>query len=268
RFAIGRYRNWSRQVPDAAPRGRAAQMHELQGNYQIDEVDRRFPGSRLRLYAETVLRSLADTARTTLEQAIRQLMEGGDIKEVLGRLYRQLGQKLPSPDLEYFLSRAAYPHLDLDEKAELVTTAEVGIDRVELVTEHTDRTGRTLRIRPVANTREVDTLHRIFYAGGMGGGLTSAEQLWVVVGEADLVIGGLGFIRRTPRHVVLDRIAVVQRCRGRGIGRVLMNEFVRRLAAEEVAIISAQLIRRHWLEQFGFKSHSRYAGVVLTLTDV
>ena len=46
-----------------------------------------------------------------------------------------------------------------------------------------------------------------------------------------------------------------------------MNEFLRRLAAEEVAIISAQLIRRHWLEQFGFQSHPRYAGVVLTLAQ-
>ena len=266
-FAIARYRTWSKQVPDADLHARAAQLRELQNNYRIEEVRRRFPGSRLRLYAKTVLENSPPEGRAIIEQAIHRLREGADIKEVLGHLYTELQEKLPSHDQHYFLTRAAYPHLELDEKAQLITTAEVGPDRAELVTLHRDRTGRELRVRPAANSHEVDALHRVFYIGGLGGGLTVHERLLVAVDQMSHVVGGVGYIRRTPSHVLLDKIAVLPRCRGRGIGQVLVHEFLRRQSADGVAIISAEFIRAGWLGQFGFGSHPRYAGVVLPLTE-
>ena len=169
---------------------------------------------------------------------------------------------MPSAEQQYFLTRAAYPHLELDEKAELVTTSEAGPGRAELVTTHIDSTGRELRIRPVANPREVDKLHRIFYVGGLGGGFTGHEKLLIAHDQAGYVVGGVGYIRRTPNHALLEKIAVLPRCRGRGIGRILVQEFVRRQFAEGVAIVSAEFIRASWLAQFGFKSHPRHAGVV------
>jgi N-acetylglutamate synthase-like GNAT family acetyltransferase len=75
----------------------------------------------------------------------------------------------------------------------------------------------------------------------------------------------VGFIRRTPRHTLLDKIAVLTRCRGRGIGRILVQDFLRRQQAEDVTIVSAQFIRASWLSQFGFSSNPRYPGVVLQL---
>lgn len=47
-----------------------------------------------------------------------------------------------------------------------------------------------------------------------------------------------------------------------------MNEFVRRLSAEGVSVFSAHLIRRAWLEQFGFAFNPRYAGVVVSLPGI
>ncbi len=264
-FAIARYHTWSKEVPDAGVQARAAQLRELQNVYSLDAVARKFPGSRLWLYAETVLKDSPPEGRQTIERAIQRLREGDDIKDVLGRLYSDLQEKLPSSDQQYFLTRAAYPHLELDENAELVTTSEDGPERAELVTLHTDRTRRELRIRPVANSRELDTLHRIFYSGGIGGMLTSHEKFLVVVDQARYVVGGVGYIHRTSSHVILDKIAVLPRCRGRGIGRILMQDFLRRQTAEGVTIVSAQFIRASWLAQFGFKSHPRYAGVVLPL---
>jgi len=265
-FAIQRFHAWSRQVPDAGVHARAAQLRELQRNYNIEQAARRFPGSRLWLYADTVLRDGPEEGRATIEQAIQRLRKGADIKEALGQLYTSLREKLPSHDQQYFLTRAAYPHLDVDEKAQLITTLEAGPGRAELATLHTDRSGRQLTIRPAANSREVDTLHRIFLTGGLGGALTQHEKLLVVVDQAGYVVGGVGYIRRTPNHVLLDKIAVLPRCRGRGIGQVLVHEFVRRLKADKATIVSGEFIRASWLAQFGFKSHPRYAGVVLPLT--
>jgi long-chain acyl-CoA synthetase len=267
-FAIRRYDVWAQQVPDAGVHARAAQLRELEKNYRIPATAQKFPGSRLWLYAETVLKDSPDEGKVIIRHAIRRLREGGDIKEVLGRLYADLQEKLPSHDQHYFLTRAAYPHLEPDEKAELVTTSEVDVGRAELVTAHTDQTGRELRIRPVADSRELDTLHRIFYTGGIGGGLTASENFLVSVDRGGYVVGGVAFIRRTPHHVILDKIAVLPRCRGRGIGRILLQEFLRRQRAEGVTIVSAEFIRASWLSQFGFASHPRYAGVVLPLADV
>ncbi len=266
-FAIARYHAWAKQVPDADVRARAAQLRELQHNYRIEAAARRFPGSRLWLYAETVLQDSPPEGRETIRQAIRTLRDGADIKEVLGRLDTDLQEKLPTRDQHYFLTRAAYPHLDVDEKAQLVATTEVGADRAELVTRHDDRFGRELCIRPAANSREVDTLQRIFYAGGIGGGLTVHNQFLVGVDPSGYVVGGVGYIRRTPNHTLLDKIAVLPRCRGRGIGRILVREFLRRQSAEGASIVSAEFIRESWLAQFGFRSNPRYAGVVRPLHE-
>jgi long-chain acyl-CoA synthetase len=265
-FAIARYHAWAKQVADASVQVRAAQLQQLQRSYQIDLVKRRFPEARLWLYAETVLKDCTPEGRSIIEQALRSLREGGEIAEVLGRLYADLREKLPSHDQHYFLTRAAYPHLEVDEKAELVTTFEAGAGRAELETVHADRTGRELRIRPPANPAEVDTLYRAFYTGGIGGGLTAHEKFLVVVDQTGYVVGGVGFIPRTPFHVLLEKVAVLPRCRGRGIGRLLMHEFLRREAAAGVAIVSAEFIRDNWLAQFGFRPNPRYAGVVRSLT--
>jgi long-chain acyl-CoA synthetase len=266
-FAIARYHAWSKQVPEASVHARAAQLRQLQKNYRIDAAARRFPESRLWLYAETVLKEGPEEGRGTIGQAIQSLRGGVDITEVLGRLYKDLQEKLPSDDQHYFLTRAAYPHLDLEEKAQLVTTSEVGAERAELATLHTDRSGRELRIRPPADSCELDTLYRIFYTGGVGGGLTAYEKFLAAVDEAGYVVGGIAHIRRTPYHVLLDKIAVLPRCRGRGIGRLLLREFLRRQAADGVAVVSADFIRNDWLAQFGFRPHPRYAGVVLPLAQ-
>jgi long-subunit acyl-CoA synthetase (AMP-forming)/N-acetylglutamate synthase-like GNAT family acetyltransferase len=264
-FAIARYHAWSAQVPGAGVYARAAQLRELQRNYRIEAVARKFPGSRLWLYADTVLKDGPEEGRRIIEHAIRRLRDGTSIKEVLGRLYAELREKLPTQDQQYFLTRAAYPHLEPNEKAELVSSAEAGPDRAELVTVHTDRINREVRIRPVASSRELDTLHRIFYTCGLGAALTAHERFFVAVDQAGYVIGGVAYIRRTPGHVLVDKLAVLPRCRGRGIGRMLLQEFLRRQAAEGVTIVSAEFIRASWLAHFGFKSDPRYAGVVLPL---
>ena len=261
-FAIARYRAWAQQVPDAGVHTRAAQLRELQSNYALDGLTAKFPDTRLRFYAETVLRDSLEEGGSVIESAMQRLREGAEIKEVLGRLYQELRDKLPRQDQQYFLTRAAYPHLELDEKAELVTTLEVGPSRAELVTVHVDQEGKELRIRPAADAREVDRLHRIFHAGGLGSGYTGREKLLVVVDQMGYVVGGAASIRRTPGHVLLEKIAVMQRYRGRGIGQLLMHEFLRRRRAEGVTLVSAEFIRAAWLNQFGFKSHPRCAGVV------
>jgi len=266
-FAIKRYHAWLEQVPEASVHARAAQLRQIEGYYRIDAESRRFPEVRLRLYSETVLKECSEAGREIIEQAICRLRDGQEVKKVLGQLYGNLRNKLPSYDEQYYLTRAAYPHLDPDEKAQLVTTAEVGTARAELVTICADRIGHELHIRPVADSFEMDTLYRAFYSGGIGGGLTAHENFLVAVDKTGYIVGGLAYIRRTPSHVLLDRIAVLPRCRGRGIGRVLLSEFLRRQAAEGVAVASAQFIRANWLAQFGFRPHPRYAGVVLFLSN-
>ncbi|MCO6438804.1 MAG: AMP-binding protein [Phycisphaerae bacterium] len=263
--AIERYRAWEQQVPEANTHARAAQLHEIKNNYRIEEVRRKFPGSRLWLFAETVLRNAPPEGQRTIREAIVRLRDGASIKDVLGRLYVELKETMPSQDQQYFLTRATYPHLEVDTRAELVRSGEVGQDRAELATHHTDRIGRFLKIRPAANSREVDTLNRIFYASGIGGGLTSRERLLVGTDQAGYVVGGVAFIRRTPSHVILDKIAVLPRNRGRGIGQILLEEFLRRQAADGVKVVSAEFIRASWLEPFGFRSHPRYPGIVLEL---
>jgi long-subunit acyl-CoA synthetase (AMP-forming)/GNAT superfamily N-acetyltransferase len=264
-FAIRRYHAWSKQVPNATVEARAAQIRQLQASYRIDATERKFPGSRLRLYAGTVLSKLSEAERLLIDHAARELAGGAESKEVLARLNAGLLRSTDSPDVAYFLARAAYPHVEVSEKAQLVTIHETGPDKVALVTEHVTPDSRLLHIRPTASTREVDALHRIFHTGGIGGGITVEDQFLVALNERSYVIAGLSFIRRTASSVLLDKIAVLQRFRGQKVGRILLEEFLRRLQAEGITEVAAQYIRRDWLSTFGFASHPNYGGLVLFL---
>jgi long-chain acyl-CoA synthetase len=266
-FAIARYHAWARRVPDASPSARVAQLQQLERNYRIDALAQKCPEARLWLHTETVFKESPEEGRDLLAHAMRSLREGAAIQEVLGQLYSDFQQKLPAHDEQYFLSRVAFPHLALDEKAELVTSAEAGASRVELVTFHTDRLGRQLRVRPPRSPAEMDALYRVFYAGGMAGGLSAHEAFLVASDESEFVVGGVGYIRRTPYHVLLDKLAVLPSCRRRGIGRLLLEEFLRRTSAEGAVAVSAEFIRDSWLGQFGFRAHPQCAGVVLRLTQ-
>jgi len=63
----------------------------------------------------------------------------------------------------------------------------------------------------------------------------------------------------------VHRLAVLPRHRGLGIGRLLIREFLRRLRAEDVRVVSAEFILADWLAPFGFGPNPRYPGVVLWL---
>ncbi len=266
-FAVKRFHAWTKRVPDASVHARAAQLRQLRDNYHIDAVSCRFPETHLRLYFETVLKQPTTRGRKALENAIARLREGADDREILARLANHLQKESSSYEQRYFLTRAAYPHLDPDEKAQMVTRADVESACADLVTLHTDRTGREFQVKPVANPVDMDTLYRAFYAGGIGGGLRDHEKFLVVADQLGYIVGGLAYVVRTPSHVLLDKITVLPRCRGRGIGRLLLLEFLRRQAAQGVAIVSAEFVQADWLAQFGFEPDPRYAGVVLSLAD-
>jgi len=191
-FAIARYRAWARDVPEATVHARAGQLRQLQEVYRLESLVRRFPCTRLQLYAETVLADAPAEGRAVIRHALRQLREGADIKEVLGRLYRGLQDKLPDYEQQYFLARAAYPHLELEETAELVTTTEAGPDRAELVTTHRDAAGGELRIRPVAEPGELDALYRLLHGVGIAVGFTGNERLLCTAWPSCPATGGWG----------------------------------------------------------------------------
>lgn len=266
-FAVKRYRSWHESVPTATVHARAGEIKHLQIIYDIEKAEQRFPGARLRLFAETVLKNSPANVRKAIDRACEMLRREQDHHAVLGRLYHELEQEPLDHDVKYFLTRAAYPHLEVDEKAELVTVPKKGTGYTELVTHHTGRDGIGLIVRAPTNTRQVDEIHRIFYQVHIGGGVTSHDRYLLIFDESDNILGGLCYVWRTPRSVFLDKIAIQEWSRGRGIGQAVMSEFIRRMRAAGAATISARFIRREFIERCGFRPHPRYPGLTLLLDE-
>ena len=134
--------------------------------------------------------------------------------------------------------------------------------------EYRDPAGEIFRIRRPANPNETNALIRIFRASNFRRVPTSPDHdLLVALDETGRVIGGVIYRRPSATFVVLEWIVVSRYRRGRGIGTVLLRDFLERLKVQGVRAVSTGFFRPGFFAQFGFGVDPRYAGIVKILAD-
>ena len=265
RIAARRYRRWAQLNPRATLEARATTLDQISDAYGLGELDARRPGSRLQLYRHTVFRGSAEGLSHGLDDVIARTLRGESDRARWHRDVALLKESTtPSDAEEFFLARMLYPHVDPRGRATLVHEEDArGGFEAGIVVEYRDPVGHLFRIRRPASPNEVGALSRIFRTANFRR-LPAADRddLLLVMEDPDRVVGGIIYTHVSETYVRLDWIVVSRHRRGRGVGRALVTEFLERLRAQGVRVVSTGFFRPAFFARFGFGVDPRYAGIV------
>jgi long-subunit acyl-CoA synthetase (AMP-forming)/GNAT superfamily N-acetyltransferase len=281
RIAARRYRRWCHLNADATLQAQAATLDQVAAAYGLGELDVERPGSRLQFYRHTVFRGTDDRFMRAFDAIIADTLarsatgdrppRGAATSGPPGRWHRELAdlrERFPLTDRqEFFLAQTLYPHVDPEGKAMLVRERAEGAGHgTGMEVTYQDAEGEEFRIHPPRNPNEVGALSRVFRAANFRR-VPSAEQdeLLVVTQAQGRVIGGLIFHRPSATYAHLEWLVVSRHRRGRGIGAVLLREFLDRVKAQGVLAVSTGFFHRQFFARFDFVIDPRYAGQVRIL---
>jgi GNAT superfamily N-acetyltransferase len=265
RHAARRYRRWALLNPDATLEAQAATLDQIEAAYGLAELEAERSGSRMQLFRHTVFRGGEGDFVKAFDDLIGRTLAGTGSREEWRAAVATLREEFPLDEREeFFLARMLYPHVDPRGRAVLVREEDpAGTTEAGVEVEHRDSVGDIFRIRRPANPNETSALYRVFRASNfrrIHG--TGSHDLLVVTDERARVVGGLIHRRMSETYVVLDWIVLSRRRRGRGIGSVLLIEFLERLRVQGVKAVSTGFFRPSFFARFGFGVDPRYAGLV------
>jgi N-acetylglutamate synthase-like GNAT family acetyltransferase len=270
RIAARRWRRWEQLNRGATLEAQAATLDQFEDAYGLADLEAERPGTTLQLFRHTVFRRAGRALAEALDEVIARTVTEGAARGEWRAAVAKLRERLLLDDRqEFFLARMLYPHVDPRHRAVLVREEDPrGGASAGVEVEHRDPQGDVFRIRRPANPNETNALIRIFRASNFRRVPTSPDHDLLVVNDASgRVIGGLIYRRPSATYAVLEWIVVSRYRRGRGIGTVLLRDFLERLKVQGVRAVSTGFFRPGFFAQFGFGVDARYAGIVKILAD-
>ncbi|NNE43646.1 MAG: GNAT family N-acetyltransferase, partial [Gemmatimonadetes bacterium] len=265
RVAARRYRRWAQLNTDATLEARAVTLDQIEDAYGLRDLDRERPGSRLQLFRHTVFRGSTRELATGLDELIAEILANPPPRAQLHRAVTRLRESAhPNEHEEFFLARMLYPHVNPRGRAVLVRQEDTagGFD-TGIAVEQQDGAGEVFRIRRPVNPGEIGALARVFRGAGIRRTpRLGQDDLLVVTDDRERIIGGIISRHLSETYVRLDWLALSRHRRGRGIGSRLVLDFLERMRAEGVRVVSTGFFRPGFFSNFGFGVDPRYAGLV------
>lgn len=266
--AIRRYQRWAAVNQEATPAARARTLSDLWDSYGLRGLEEGRPGTRLRLFRETVFAGAGEELRSALAGLIATARTGRMSFESLLREMSEWVRRMDlSEEERYFLARMTYAHLRPTDTADLSLIEQGGIRVSDLVVTLRDQAGRYFRVRHAVNPREVWALHSLFHGAGIQIRFRAGHQFLVAVDENNKVLGGLAYRPAEPGVVHMEKIVVAPSHRRQGISEELMEEFFRRMRERGVRAVTTGFFRPQYFRRFRFQIDREHAGLVRILGE-
>jgi len=129
-----------------------------------------------------------------------------------------------------------------------------------------NKDGDSFRVRHALNPREVGLLYRLFMQAKLDVRFGPEHQYLLAQGERGQIVGGIYYeVEDEGRSAHLEKIAVAERWRKKGVADGLMKEFFNRVRAAGATTVTTGFFRPEYFYGYGFKLEKRYAGLVKEL---
>ncbi len=265
-FAIERFRRWRAVNPNATLEAQGTMLGELWTTYQLGDVEREWPDTRVRFFRRTVF---AD-AREPLAAALDRLMararslpyRGLDLREHLANLREGVR---PDAREDYFLARMTFRHLRPGDHTSLISLERGDHLTAEVVVGLADDTGQGYSVRAARSPREVARLLQLFRESSLEVSFEPEHRHLIAVDAHDAVIGGVFYRQVTPERTHMEKIVVSRKYRGHGVADGIIRELSRRQRARGVQLLETGWFQPEVLARFGFRVDAASGGMVLDL---
>ncbi len=266
-FAIERFRRWRAVNPNATLEAQGTMLGELWTTYQLGEVERDWPDTRIRFFRRTVF---AD-AREPLAAALDRLMARArslpylalDLREHLANLREAVR---PDAREDYFLARMTFRHLRPGDTTSLISLERGDHLTAEVVVGLTDEKGERYSVRAARSPREVARLLQLFRESSLDVTFEPEHRHLIAVDDHDTVIGGVFYRQVAPERTHMEKIVVSRKLRGTGVADGIIRELSRRQRARGVRQLETGWFQPEVLARFGFRVDPASGGLVLDLT--
>jgi GNAT superfamily N-acetyltransferase len=268
-FAMERYRRWARLSVEPTPQARARTLQEFWDTYRLERLVPDHPETRPRFFRETVFRDSPESLGAGLDDIILRLRRGELSGDALPDAIADLRARLDlGEDDDYFLARLSYPHIRPEDAAGFVQTGTTGHHASEVVVTLEDQEGAPFQVRHALNPKEVGRLHRLFLSARLDVRFRPEHRYLVALNERGSLIGGIFYeVEDDGRSAHLEKIAVADRFRRKGVADGLMKELFSRLRAAGVKTVTTGFFRPEYFYAYGFRIEKRYAGLVKNLEE-
>ncbi len=265
-MAVRRYHTWAGLNADASVQARAIMLQELYDTYDLTSLETRHPELRVRFFRMTVFANARGPLAAELDALIRGHRDAPLHVESLLRRMTILHQSFPLDESEtYFLARMTYSHLNPAQRVHLELLEEGGEAKAELVEDVRDSSGEALTIRAPASPKETIRLHHLFEQSGLAVVFRPEHRFLLILDDQENVAGGI-FYRSLERGTVhMEKIVVGPRHRGRGVGEMLMKNFMQRMRDLGEVRVTTGFFQPHYFYQFGFRLERGFSGLVKDL---
>jgi long-subunit acyl-CoA synthetase (AMP-forming) len=265
-FASERFRRWRAVNPNATQEAQGTMLGELWITYQLGEVEREWPDTRIRFFRRTVF----GDAREPLAAALDRLMararslpyQGLDLRDQLATLREAVR---PDAREDYFLARMTFRHLRPGDETSLISLERGDHLTAEVVVGLTDEKGERYAVRAARSPREVSRLLQLFRESALEVSFEPEHRHLIAVDAHDTVIGGVFYRQVGPERTHMEKIVVSRRHRGLGIADGIMRELKRRQRARGVKSLETGWFQPEVLSRFGFRVDPASGGLVLDL---
>ena len=265
-FAVERYGRWRELGDDPTREARARTLRELYDTYNLAELDREYPWTRVRFFLDTVFCDSNETLREGLETLVSQirhkLLVGDERVDAIAELRAKLKH---GEDDDYFLARLSYPYLLPEDAAAFVSGTLAGNQQSEMVVTLEDNDGRPFQVRHALSPKEVGYLHRLFLAAKLDVRFRAEHRYLVAIGERGQLIGGIFYELEEESAAHLEKIVVMERFRRKGVADGLMKQLFNRLASIGIKTVTTGFFRPEYFYSYGFTIEKHYAGLVKAL---
>jgi GNAT superfamily N-acetyltransferase len=241
-------------------------LGELWTTYQLGEVERDWPDTRIRFFRRTVFAG----AREPLAAALDRLMararslpyRGLDLRDQIAALREAVR---PDAREDYFLARMTFRHLRPGDETSLISLERGDHLTAEVVVGLSDEKGERYSVRAARSPREVARLLQLFQESSLEVTFEPEHRHLIAVDAHDTVIGGVFYRQVNPERTHMEKIVVARKQRGQGIADGIIRELSRRQRARGVRRLETGWFQPEVLARFGFRVDPASGGMVLDL---
>jgi len=267
-FAIKRFQRWHSLNSEATAQARLQTLNDLRTTYTLDEVEKRYPGSRIQFFRDTVFDKSTESFKKSLNKILKQLKNNEiNYYDLYDRFAELRREDQLSEDYDKFLTRLSYPHLGVEDNAQLIWLTSEGVEHTALVVFAHDNDGNRLAIREPASPKEIAHLHTLFTQAKLAVDFRPEHKFLIILSPRGLVIGGLFYRVVGASQTHLEKVVVDKNYRGHKVSDALMKEFLNRIKNEGTEVVSVGFLRPNYFYTFGFRVDQRYGNMVLKLNN-
>jgi len=264
--AVRDYHRWLALNPDATPEARLATVAGIYRWHRLREVEQKFPEVRLRLFRETLWAEEGPPLGTAMDEAIQKLRGQREVQQQIVRFVSELRLDYPLPEeYERYLTWLCFPHLSCRERAKIIPMRAGDRITTPLSTTLTDSAGESYEFRDALSPAEEARLIYLMRRAGLSVPQEPEQQVQVLLDARGTVVGGLVYLRTSPHHAIIHSLVVTNTLRDRNLGRLMVEDTLARLSAQEVRVVSVDFVLPEFWKELGFRPNAEYGGLTKML---